>query len=239
MKHFLASLSQGFFNVLFPKACFFCQKEGLFLCQDCQASFEILEQNFCLCQKPKMLLSPGKCKNCQSKNLQGLYFPLFYENPRVRHLIQAFKYEPCLRDLAKPLSSFIITYFLLRKKRGFPHFVLIPVPLEKRRLRRRGFNQAQELGKYLAAHFEIPLISDCLLKIKKTPAQTDLSEKQRKENIRGAFLVKNKEKIKGKKIFLIDDVYTTGATMEEATRVLKKAGTKEVWGLVVARSAKV
>ena len=76
-----------------------------------------------------------------------------------------------------------------------------------------------------------------LAKIKETPAQVELSEEERKENIRNAFSIKNGGQILGKKILLVDDVYTTGATMEECARVLKKAGAKEVIGIVIARAA--
>ena len=82
---------------------------------------------------------------------------------------------------------------------------------------------------------KIPLISDCLLKVKETFPQVELSGKEREENIKDAFLCQNREKIQGKRILLVDDVYTTGSTMEEGARVLKIAGAKEVWGVAVAR----
>ena len=112
---------------------------------------------------------------------------------------------------------------------------MVPVPLSKRKLKRRGFNQAEEIAKELSKILRIPLISSCLVKIKETPSQTELSEKERKEKIRRAFLVKEKQGIEDKKILLVDDVYTTGATIEEAAKVLKEAGAKEVFGMVIAR----
>lgn len=253
MKQTFKTLGQGLLNILFPQTCLFCQREGGLLCEDCRAGFDVLKENFCLCQKPKLLPRAGKCSQCRAKSLEGLYFPFFYEDPRVKHLIRVFKYEPFLKGLAQPLSSFILTYFFLKEQKTFPHFdllcrgdtkqkkaefVLVPIPLSRKRLRWRGFNQAKEIAKYLAAHWKISLISDCLFKIKKTPPQAELSRKERKEKIKGAFLVKNSEKIQGKKIFLVDDVYTTGSTMEEAAKVLKEAGAKEVWGIAVARATK-
>jgi len=107
--------------------------------------------------------------------------------------------------------------------------------LEKRKLKQRGFNQAEEIAKELSSFLKIPLVSDCLTKIKETLPQVELSGKKREENIKGVFLVKNNEKTRGRKVLLVDDVYTTGSTMEEAARVLKTAGAKEVWGVVVAR----
>jgi ComF family protein len=101
--------------------------------------------------------------------------------------------------------------------------------------KRRGFNQAEEIGKIISEKIYIPLKVDNLIRIKNTDSQTKLNKKQRIENIKNAFIIKDKDTIKGKIIFLIDDVYTTGATMEECAKVLKKAGAREVWGLVAAR----
>jgi predicted amidophosphoribosyltransferase len=92
--------------------------------------------------------------------------------------------------------------------------VLMPVPLAKKRLKARGYNQSEELAKELGQII---------------PA------KERKENLKNAFSVKNPNEIKGRKIFLVDDVYTTGSTMAECAIVLKNAGAKQVWGISVAR----
>lgn len=107
--------------------------------------------------------------------------------------------------------------------------------MDKKRLKWRGFNQSEEIGKELAKSLEIPLITDVLLKMKATLPQVELSDLEREENIKGAFLVTNREKIKGRKILLIDDVYTTGSTLNEVARLLKEAGASQAWGVVVAR----
>ena len=112
---------------------------------------------------------------------------------------------------------------------------MVPIPLTKKKLKQRGFNQSEEIVKELSESLKIFFLDDCILKIKETSPQIELSGKAREENIKGAFLVKNNEKIKNKKILLVDDVYTTGSTMEEVSKVLKESGAKEVWGLVVAR----
>jgi len=122
------------------------------------------------------------------------------------------------------------------KPPNFTDFLLVPVPLEKRKIRWRGFNQAEEIGKELSNFLKIPLLDDVLIKIKETLSQVELSGKEREENIKGVFVIKNKEKIEGEKILLVDDVYTTGATMKECARILKEAGAKEIIGIVVARA---
>ena len=107
--------------------------------------------------------------------------------------------------------------------------------MEKKKLKKRGFNQAEEIAKELSLFLKIPLFNNVLIKIKETLPQIELSDKEREENVSGAFFCQNKKEIGGKKILLVDDVYTTGATMEECARVLKEAQAKEVWGLAIAR----
>jgi len=208
-----------FLDLLFPRFCFGCQKEGSYLCEDCQNILGILESH----------------QTYSGKNLKDLYWATPYQNPLMKKLIHCFKYEPFLKELSKSLSLLIINHFqLIEKQPDFSEFILIPVPLYKKRLKWRGFNQAEEIGKEVSEFLKIPLISNCLLKIKETPPQIELLETERKESVLGVFWVK-KEEIEEEKILLIDDVFTTGATMEECARVLKKAGAKEVIGLVVAR----
>src|SRR3989338_3255767 len=100
----------------------------------------------------------------------------------------------------------------------------------------RGFNQAEEIAKKLSSALKIPINDKALIKIKKTPAQTELNNKKRRENIKNVFLCKQPETIKNRRIILVDDVFTTGSTMEEVAIPLKKSGAREVWGIAVARS---
>ena len=213
-------------DLFFPKFCLNCQREGSFLCEDCKAILDISSSH----------------QKFQTGNLSDLYYPLEYKNPLIKNLIKHFKYEPFIKELAKDLTSLIINHFqLLDKKPSFlkknPNYVLVPVPLEKRKLKWRGFNQSEEIGKEISKFLNIPLINDILFKIKETPPQVELSEKEREENIKEVFIIRNREKILGKKILLVDDIYTTGSTMEECSQVLKKAGATEVIGIVIARAA--
>ena len=219
-------------DILFPQFCFSCGREGEYLCEDCQATLEI----------------SGFHQKYPTQNLQDLYFAINYQNPLIKKLIQKFKYTPFVKELAKTFSSLIITHFQLmdnkpdffypvrdRRSSNGAGFVIMPVPLEKRKLRWRGFNQTKELAKELSQFLKIPLIDDVLIKIKETHPQVELSDELRKENIKGVFSCQNSEKIRGRKILLIDDVYTTGSTMEECAKILKTAGTKEIIGIVIAR----
>ena len=205
-------------EILFPQFCFNCGIEGTYLCEDCKSILEIT----------------GFHQKYSAPNLKDLYFALSYNNPLSKKLIQKFKYEPFVKELTKPLSSLIIAHFqLMDNKPDFSGFLIIPVPLEKRRMKWRGFNQAEEIGKELAEFLKIPLISDCLIKTRETISQVELPEDARKENVKGAFSVKNR--ILGKKILLVDDVYTTGATMTECARILRESGAKEIIGIAIAR----
>ena len=109
--------------------------------------------------------------------------------------------------------------------------------MEKRRIKWRGFNQSREIAEELASSSGLGLrvLSNILIKTKETLPQVELSDETRKENIKGVFLVKEKDLIKNKKILLVDDVYTTGATMAECARVLKESGAREIIGIAIAR----
>jgi len=206
-------------DILFPKFCFGCKKEGDYLCEDCLATIEIFRGH----------------KKLKRGGLDDLFVATEYKNFLVKKLILAFKYQPFAREIAKDLAKLIEIHLkLIEKEKSFSDFVLVPIPLSKRKLRWRGFNQAEEIAKEISKFLKIPLISDCLIKTKETLSQVELSEMERKENLKGVFKIKGKEKIKDKKILLVDDVFTTGTTLTEAAKVLKEGGAKKVIGLVVA-----
>lgn len=184
-----------------------------------------------------MLPKASRCKRCKDKNLDGLYFALSYKNPIIKKLIRNFKYQPYIKDLSKTLSLIIIQYFQMQENNSdFSDYFLIPVPLGKKKMKNRGFNQSEEIAKELSVFFKIPVLNGILIKTKETRPQIELTAEERKENLKGTFSVQEEKKIKGKKIILVDDVYTTGSTMEECARVLKTAGAKNVLGMAIARA---
>lgn len=249
-------------DLFFPKFCLGCGKEGFYLCEDCKATLDISEFDYCLCNKNHHYLGPdqkkhGKCPKCQDKKLSGLYFALPYKEKQLtKKLIYQFKYEPYTKELAKILAEIIADHLILsdnplmlcQKQNDrinsviTKNSVLIPIPLDKNKLRSRGYNQSEELAKELSKILKIPVISNILIKTKITKSQMELSKTEREKNLQGAFGVRPGSDpcltpfaFAGKKIFLIDDVYTTGSTMEECARVLRDAGAKQVWGIAVAR----
>jgi len=237
MKKFLLGL-------FFPSFCFGCQKEGTYLCPDCKAILEIMEFQYCLCNKNpsqiKLSLSEnGKCDKCLNKNLSGLYFALSYkENILIKKLIYNFKYQPYIQNLSKTLALLLAEHFLVsgnNNEHMWQNGILVPVPLTKRKLKSRGYNQTEKLAKELSKILRIPVISNNLIKTKSTLSQINLSGKEREQNLKNAFMLKNPSEIAGKKIFLVDDVYTTGSTMEECARIFKENGIKNIWGIAIAR----
>jgi len=242
-------------DLFFPKFCLGCQKEGTYLCDDCRALLDISEYNYCLCDAKPIRLPPtqltGKCSRCQDRKLSGLFSALPYkEKTLTRKLIYQFKYQPYLKDLAKTLASILVEHFVISGKNTdeiWANSVLIPVPLDKKKLKTRGYNQSEELAKELSNILQIPVISDILIKIKPTKPQMELSKEQREKNLEGAFSIISSADagllhrspasadIRGRKIFLVDDVYTTGSTMSECAKTLKQSGAKSIWGICIAR----
>lgn len=230
-------------DLLFPKYCFSCGREGNYLCEDCSALIEINPFQYCpFCKMPQRVLDGKTCeRHKRQKKLTGVFSAAPYENILVKKLISKFKYEPFVKELSQSLASLIITHFLIlgynrqSLKEKFSGFLLVPVPLYKKRIRWRGFNQAEEIAKKLAGDLEILVANDCLIRHRNTIPQIELSGKEREENVKRAFFCQNRNLIKKRKILLVDDVFTTGSTMEECARVLKSAGAKEVWGVAVAR----
>ena len=231
-------------ELLFPSFCLGCRKEGTYLCPDCKATLDISEHQYCLCSKHPLRLpvdsTKGKCQRSQDAPLSGLYTALPYQEKFLtKKLIYQFKYPPYyIKVLARDLAGIIATHLVIIKKNTnsiWEHSVLVPIPMEMRKMKDRGYNQTEELAKELGHLINVPSISGNLVKIKKTLPQMKLSATERQENIKNAFALKNPETLRGKKIFLVDDVYTTGSTMQECARVLRAAGAKQVWGIVIAR----
>ena len=236
MKEYLnkfSGLKKSIYDFIFPKKCVGCGKEGTWLCKKCFEKIVQVKAPFCpFCYK---LTPQGQyCSRCQRYyNLTGVIIAAHYENP-LKEAIHKFKYDK-IKELAEPLAGLLIE----RLQLGFPRgdLVLVPIPLSKKRQLERGFNQAKILTERTGSEFDIPLLDDILFRIKDRPAQVELRGRERRENVKGVFAVRGDiEQIKNKTILLMDDVFTTGATLNEAAKVLKRARARNVWGLVLAKS---
>jgi len=206
-------------NLFFPKRCINCQQLGSYLCYDCFSLIEIMQKEYDL---PEDI-----------QYLDRLFFATVFKNQIVKKLIHNYKYPPFINELSNILSDMIIVHLtFIGMKSQLSDFILAPIPISKKRLNYRGFNQAEELAKKLSLRLNLKT-KNVLIKTRETDSQVDLDKDQRKKNIENVFSLA--EDIKGKNILLIDDVFTTGATIDEAARILKQNGAKQVWAAVVAR----
>ncbi|MBN1189647.1 MAG: ComF family protein [Dehalococcoidales bacterium] len=162
--------------------------------------------------------------------IQGIRAPLKFEG-LVREAIHQFKYKN-LRSLAAPLSL-ILYYYLLDNP--LPFDVLVPVPLHPRRSKERGYNQSGLLANKLGRMMKVPVVDNCLArKTFLVPQAQTKSALERRYNVKKAFYCRNTA-LRDKKVLLIDDVTTSGATLDACALALNETGTFSVWGLVLAR----
>lgn len=214
-------------DLLFPKKCVSCKAFGSYLCKNCFSKVEFVENPVCpVCQRQAVggKTHPG-CRN--KYRLDGLVVACRYRGP-VRDAIKKVKYR-WIYDIEKIFVDLLEERFW---KFSLPEgIILVPVPLHEKRKKWRGFNQSEILAKILAKKFEVPF-AGLLLRPRETKTQVGLTREERRKNVRDAFLVAGE--VRGKNVLLVDDVYTSGATMGECCRVLKKAGAKSVFGMAVA-----
>jgi ComF family protein len=167
------------------------------------------------------------------KYFDRLFFATVFKNQIVKKLIHSFKYPPFIKDLSDTLSDIMIIHLtFIGMKSQLSDFILVPIPISKKRMNYRGYNQAEELAKKLSLKLKLET-RNILKKIKENSSQVDLDKEQRKNNVENVFSLM--EDIKGKNILLIDDVFTTGATIDEAAKILKQNGANQIWAAVVAR----
>jgi len=224
-------LQEKVVDFFFPRRCVGCGRMGDFLCVDCRQKLPRLLQPFCQkCGKPES--SGVLCSACwgQKTEIDGIRSVFRFEGV-VRQAIHELKYRN-LKAISGCLAMFMANYLRSNPVHGE---VLVPVPLHSRRLRERGYNQsgllAQELGKLIA----LPVIDDSLHRLKDSLSQARTTAiEERRNNVKGAFACKD-EALKAKNVILIDDVCTSGATLEACAVALKAGGAVSVWGLTLAR----
>lgn len=235
----LKVIKDELFEALFPSngRCIFCNKTLLFetnpFCYNCSDKIHWIGNQVCeKCGKEEVIGNTRLCNDC-NYNVhnydQGM--ALFTYTREGKRIIQEIKYEGN-KKLAKWLG---IKLGNKLKDMGWQDIDLIlPIPLHPNRLKERGFNQSQEIAKGMIIPTDITLINDLLIRIKDTPHQTDLSKIERQRNIKDAFRILDDTAIQDKTILLVDDVYTTGSTMNACAEVLRNAGAKKIYFAVAA-----
>ena len=243
----MKNLLEGFLSTLFPRSCPLCRsvilERGTVFCSACLEGFETIREPFCFrCGSPlpQGQAEPGDalCPVCLARGA-GRSAPftvrsIAHYGGNVRKAVLRLKFGGD-RAVGRSLSLFVKDHY----GRFFPIDAfqsILPVPLHSRRLREREFNQCVLLARPLAAHLGIPLDLRAVERVRHTSPQSASTEAERRKNLRDAFMVRRPERIYGRSILLFDDVYTTGATLEELARSVLSARPRRVCGLTLARS---
>lgn len=250
-----------FLDLIFPIECLGCGLEGDWLCPACFKKLNLKAKQYCLHCKQENNFGEF-CPNCRiSYGLAGVWIASLYEDKLINQAIKNFKYH-FVSSLGNDLGKLLILFInnLINQSRvlragledgvsrhdfnraknaplailNFKANLVMPVPLSRKRLRWRGFNQAEILADIFSKKYGLEINTRDLVRIKHKTAQAKLDEIHRLENIKECFSWQDGD-LNKKNIILIDDVVTTGATLNECAKILKANGAGEVWGLVVAK----
>jgi competence protein ComFC len=224
-------LREKVIEFFFPSRCLGCGKTGTFLCDQCCRKLPCISVPVCAkCGKPEStgLLCPA-CWGWQS-HIDGMRSPFRFDGV-MRKSIHELKYHN-LKAIAGSLARLLFNYL---QSGPIPGEVLVPVPLHDRRLRQRGYNQSSLITRELGMLVRLPVSEDCLIRLKNNPpqAKTETVDERRK-NVSNIFACGD-HSLTGKQVLLIDDVCTSGATLESCATALKSNGALSVWGLTLAR----
>ncbi len=221
----------GLLDLIFPKSCLGCKKEGQYICPDCLEKVHLLSPVCPYCERASIDgFTHTKCQ--KKRGLDGLTSVWKYEGI-IKKAIWALKFK-----YATEIVQEICGYYA-DKVKGMTlpgNMVLVPIPIFWYRENVRGFNQSVLLGKMVADKMDWKFVPDLLVKKRPTASQVELSVMERKQNLRGVFSLNPNYVLSTEySVLLFDDVFTTGSTLKEAAKILKRAGVKKVWGMTIAR----
>ncbi|MFH1890233.1 MAG: ComF family protein [Candidatus Kuenenbacteria bacterium] len=228
-------------SILFPIECLGCAREDVWLCERCLNKIKYnIDYQCVVCKKGSDFgLTHSACR--KETKLDGVVIASFGKDNFLRGIIGKYKYN-LIKELCDPLAQILINKIILSKQHGHNFllkndFTVMPVPLHKRRLRWRGFNQSQLLAEKIAVFFGLNTASNVLVRKKYTKPQVKFKRKKRIKNILNSFKINSgiQFDFKNTNVLLVDDVLTTGSTLNECARVLKEGGVKKVWAIVLTR----
>jgi len=221
-------------DFIFPKRCFGCNQIGRYICSDCRKA---------------LVMRDFRCNECDRPAIDGMTHPIclrplgidglltIFENRGIiKKAIKSLKYR-FVYDAAEELVNLVPDSAWQNLPIKSSSWALYPIPLHKDRLRWRGFNQAEKLGQFVAQKLGIKMIDGLLIRTAKRTPQADISSrKDRVQNAQGLFQFNKLSTINSQlSILLFDDVWTTGATMKEAVKVLKRNGVEKAWCVTLVR----
>jgi len=237
----------NFLDLVFPKKCVGCDKTGRYFCLDCETKIKKIFQICPVCERATPFGQTHEF--CLTRYFPDGLFSFFNYEGIIREAIHQLKYK-YVTDLEKEFwqviknqiqkdeeKLIVLTQFFKQEKP-----IVVPIPLYWHKQRIRGFNQSSLFAKRLSLHFNLPYSDKILARRRNVQSQTKLTQKEREQNVKEIFKINPNYLSAGKagkllitNCLLVDDVWTTGSTMKEATKVLKENGVKKVWGLTVAR----
>ncbi|MFN8453613.1 MAG: ComF family protein [Anaerolineae bacterium] len=230
----LQKSTQSLLDLLFPPNCIVCKAPKQWLCESCYNQITFIVPPICLrCGTPGS--SQGSvCEQCRHNPLQfigGIRSASYFEDNPIRPAIHFLKYrnhKAVVTVLAKILAQAYQRY-------GLEADVIVPVPLHPVRLRERGYNQSELLAHSLSQELGLSLDTKSLQRTRQTKSQMTLGSNERHHNVAGAFACRGTD-LRGQKVLLIDDVCTTGSTLDSCAEALMQNGVASVWGLTLAKA---
>ena len=224
-------IKEALLDLLFPPRCAGCRHPGGWLCPECREGIERVTGRLCLCCGLPVGRSDRLCAVCRltPPSIDGIRSAAYFEGV-LREAIHRYKYHGT-RALARPLGRLMADAW---SANGVAGDVLIPVPLHSTRMRERGFNQATLLARELGSAVGLPIDTASLVRVRATAPQINLDALSRWKNVEGAFRCLN-EGAAGRRVVLIDDLCTTGATLSACSIALRAAGASSVWAYTLAR----
>lgn len=235
-KEILKKIFEEGLNLLYPPRCPICEKilmrsEGK-ICGDCRKGLPYIREPICKkCGKPLKRVEQEYCITCEQEHHEFLCGrAIFLYERSFRQSVQRMKFKNH-REYLDFYSEEMIREGQKYLKYWKPKTIL-PIPMNSRKKRERGFDQSYLLAKKISQLSGIPIVPKALVRSRYTLPQKELDAKERRKNLQGAFELKSKEKIQ-EPVLLIDDIYTTGATLDEACRTLKKSGVTQIYFLVL------
>lgn len=231
----LIKYSKRALDAVYPRRCPVCHEivtpRGGIICRTCKAGLRPIAEP--RCKKCGKELSSANAEYCYDCNTKAHHFDqglgIFPYNPIMKESIMQFKYHG--RKEYGQFYGLAMAYYGRDQIRKFDPEVMIPVPIHKKRLKKRGFNQAEVIAKWAGKAMGIPVDTNIIFRIQETAPQKELSSKDRKRNLEKAFCIP--DTLTWKRILIIDDIYTTGSTIDAMSKCLKQKGADKVYFLSV------